>query len=157
MEKLITGYKSQTLPQEVCVGVRLDHDFIIAHWSEMSKQLGFVKHIWETHYTLDSMKEAILANVWQAWGFGPQGVIRVTVFTQIIHYPAGIVLTIPIAFGNSLDALLPVMEATFERFAQANECSYCEIFGRPGWERKLDGFKRAAVVLRRKVVRTGVH
>ena len=64
------------------------------------------------------------------WGFGPKDEIRIFVFTQIIHFPANRVLQAFLCFGNSLDEALPIIEATFERFAMETECSRLEITGR---------------------------
>jgi hypothetical protein len=154
---LVADYEGRPLPEEECRGVRFNASGVMALWPEMERQLKFIPHVWDTHWTIDSIREAVVAGHWQAWGFGPINTVRVTVFTYLAHFPAGTVLQIPIAFGNSLDVVLPVMEATFERFAQEMNCNYAEIYGRVGWEKKLKDFKRVAVVLRRKVIRLGVH
>lgn len=155
--KQLIGYSSQTLPQEECQGALLAPEFVVEHWEAMKKELDRIPHTWAPYWTKESMFECLTSGHWQAWGFGPTNVIRVTVFTTIALFPIGPVLQITLAFGNSLDALLPVMEATFERVAAVGNCVRCEIVGRPGWERKLRKFKRIAVVLSRDVEREKVH
>lgn len=157
MDKMLVDYKSSTPSEESCEGVLLSPQFIANHWKDMQKQLSLVPHIWRHHCTLESMFESLMTGHWTAWGFGPPGVIRVTVFSTIVGYPIGTILQLLIVFGNSIDTLLPVMEATFERVAQVNGCVGCEIYGRPGWERKLKNFRRVAVVLRREAKKEGVH
>jgi hypothetical protein len=50
------------------------------------------------------------------------------------------------------------MEATFERFANENNCDGVEIINaRVGWERKLKRFKRTGLVLKAWVPKLGVH
>lgn len=154
---LTLRYDESSVQSEDCVGVQLGPDFVLQNWSAMEKELLRVPHIWNTYWTVDSIREAILCGAWQAWGFGPEGVVRLTVITRVSGFPAGAVLQIILAWGNSLDILLPVMEATFERVAQVTGCGYCEFHGRPGWQKKLSGFERAGVVLRKKVEHRGVH
>lgn len=146
-------------PNEVveCEGVMMAPEFLGLHWDKIEKELDCIPHTWANYWTKQSMFESLMAGSWQAWGFGPAHVVRVSVFTTIMTYPIGRVLQILLAFGNSLDLVLPVMEATFERVAQETGCVRAELFGRLGWERKLRGFKRVAVVLHRDVEKQGVH
>jgi hypothetical protein len=127
------------------------------YWPDISRELDTIPQYWEPYWTKEFMYGSVMSGGWQAWGFGDVGKINVIVITQLIVYPASRVLQMVLAFGNSLDLVAPLIEATFERFAAEAECEYCEIVGRPGWERWFPRFKRVAVVLRCEVPDIGVH
>jgi hypothetical protein len=136
---------------------RLRQEEIMFYWTWIDHELDRVQHIWCGHWTKDALRELAMNENFQVWGFGPRDQIRVIVFTQLVSYPIGNILQIFLAFGNSLEEAIPIMEATFERFAMETECRACEIHGRFGWERKLKGFKREYVVLTRILRPQGVH
>jgi hypothetical protein len=128
------------------------------HWPHISESLDRIPQYWSDYWTKDFINESVVIERWQAWGFGvKENDINVVVLTHICQYPANRFLQIPLAFGNQLEACLPMIEATMERFAVAAECDICEIVGRPGWERKLPRFRRYAVVLKARVPKMGVH
>jgi hypothetical protein len=128
------------------------------HWPLIDRELDTIPQYWEDYWTKDFIRNQVVSGDWQAWGFGDIGLIRVIVLTQIIVYPANTFLQILLAFGNSLEKCLPHMEATFERFANENNCDGVEIINaRVGWERKLKRFKRTGLVLKSWVPKLGVH
>jgi len=127
------------------------------YWPMVSQELDTIPQYWTDYWTKDFINGSVVNESWQAWGFGKIGVVNVVVLSQILMYPASKVLQIMLAFGNSLDKCLPLMEATFERFAMETRCDVVEIVGRPGWEKKLPRFRRYAVVLRAEVQPQGVH
>jgi hypothetical protein len=137
--------------------MRIPPEILAEWWPKFERELDRVPHIWEEQWTKTALREAVMSDWVQVWGFGPPEQTRVVVFTQVVDFPVGKVLQIFLGFGNSLDAALPVMEAAFERLAIVSGCKFCEIIGRPGWERKLPRFRRVAVVLRCKVELKGVH
>jgi hypothetical protein len=126
-------------------------------WPNFEHELDRVPHLWDEQWTKESLKTAVEMGAVQVWSFGPPAETRVIVFTQLVEYPIGRVLQVFLAFGNGLDAVLPMIEATFEKLAMLSDCVFCEVIGRPGWERKLPRFKRVAVVLRCKIEQKGVH
>jgi hypothetical protein len=136
---------------------RLRNEEIVYYWPWIEVELDRVRHIWCGHWTKGALYELSLEERFQVWGFGPSDQIRVFVFTQIIHYPANRVLQAFLCFGNSLDEALPIIEATFERFAMETGCKVFELSGRKGWERKLKGFKHDYTVLTKVVEPQGVH
>ena len=136
---------------------RLHREEIVYYWPWILDELDRVPHIWSGHWTKDSLYELSMAERFQVWGFGPKDEIRIFVFTQIIHFPANKVLQAFLCFGNSLNEALPIIEATFERFAMETQCELFELTGREGWKRKLKGFRQDFVVLTKNLKKQGVH
>lgn len=133
-------------------------EWVECHWPYVADILRQLPEIWEDYWTLDSIFECVMTGRWQAWGFGKSSQMNVIVMTEVLQMPAKRFLKLQLAFGNSLSSVLPQIEATMERFAVEAECDFCEIIGRPGWEkRSLGRFKRYAVVLRAEVPKMGVH
>lgn len=133
-----TGLEGGTLSRE---------DFQL-HWDNIAKVLDRNPAVWSDYYTKTSIYDAVMEGLIQAWAFSEDGKIKLIVFTRITEYPVTRVLHVLLTFGNSLDRLLPQVEATLEHFGRAMGCGMCEIIGRGGWERKLGHrFKRRAVVL----------
>lgn len=136
---------------------RLRNEEITYYWPWMEKELDRVPHIWCGHWTKESLYELTLNERFQLWGFGPKDEIRIFVFTQIIHFPANRILQAFLCFGNSLEEALPIIEATFERFAMETQCKLFELVGRKGWEKKLKGFRHDYTVLSKNIELKGVH
>jgi len=126
------------------------------HWPNISEQLDTIPHVWEKWWTKDFLHCAPLAGRCQVWGIGDEK-LRIIVYTQIINYPASSIFQIFLAFGNDIERCLPIMDALFEKVAKDSGCGSIEVIGRPGWERKLQGFTRTAVILTRAVQQHGVH
>jgi hypothetical protein len=136
---------------------RIDPEEWNLHWPDISRELDTIPQYWAPYWTKDYMCANVMTGGWQAWGFGDVGSIRVIVLTQLIVYPASRVMQMMLGFGNSLDLVAPLIEATMERFAMEAECDYCEIVGREGWAKKFPRFKKVGVVLRCEVPTAGVH
>lgn len=137
---------------------RLSPEAFLSYWPMISQELDRIPHTWNTYWTKEFIRDAVMNGRFQIWGFGPPETVCLMVFTQVVYYPANMILEIILGFGNGLDDALPLIEATFERFAQEQNCTLCEIRnGRPGWSRKLDNFKCTGITLRRKVEKQGVH
>src|SRR5262245_60374989 len=92
------------------------------HWPKISAALDRIPQFWADYWTKESINGAVVQGQWQAWGFGGIGDINIVVLTQIMSFPASRILQMILAFGNDLERLLPLMEATFERFAIETEC-----------------------------------
>jgi hypothetical protein len=130
-----------------------------AHWPHISTSLDGVMEYWKYHWTKKYIYDAVMRGEWQAWGFGKErGLLNVIVLTRVSQYPANMIMQIPLAFGNSLDKCLPLLEATLVRFAIANGCQYIEFVGRPGWERKVESnLRKVGVLLRLDIEKQGIH
>jgi hypothetical protein len=136
---------------------RLRSEDVKYYWPWIDRELDRIPQTWCGHWTKDSLYELTLNERFQLWGFGPPDKIQIFVFTQIVHYPANRILQAFLCFGNSLDDALPIIEATFERFAMETNCALFELSGRKGWERKLKNFRHDYTVLTRDVELRGVH
>lgn len=134
-------------------------EWVDFHWPYVRDILVQIPEIWEDYWTLDSIFEFVVSGRWQAWGFGKsEGQMNVVVITEVCQMPAKRFLVARLSFGNSLEKVLPQIEATMEKFAMEAGCDFMEIVGRPGWEKRSFGrFKRHAVVLRVEVPKMGVH
>ncbi len=127
-------------------------------WPNISESLDRIPQYWADYWTKEYINWCVVTGTWQAWGFGTESLqLNVIVLTNVVDFPANRFLQIPLAFGNHLEEMLPLIEATLERFAVEAECDICELVGRFGWERKLKRFKRRGVVLRCAVPNMGVH
>lgn len=121
-------------------------------------ELERIRELWERRWTKPWIHEAVIRGLWQCWFFTKDEHIKVVVYTQVIDYPASRVLWVPLALGNGVDELLPLIEATLERFGQEMGCDECEITGRRGWERKLSHrFKAQGVLLWAPIAPSTMH
>lgn len=141
----------------VAEAIIMSQETFVAHWPKISRELDTIKHVWEDYWTKDYLYEATVRGRFLAHGFGSENNIRVVTFSQVVMFPAGNILQVVLAFGNSMKPLIPVMEATFELLAKEYNCKAFEIIGRPGWERFLPRLKKRGVVLRCEVNQVGVH
>lgn len=139
-------------------GGTVTFEHYLRYRNEIDVELDRIKPMWERRWTKQFIHEAVIRGMWQAWFFMSDDVIRMTVYTQVVDYPAARVLWVPLAFGNSLDEMLPVMEATLEKFGQEMGCDECEIIGRKGWGRKLGPrFTEQAVLLTATIPPAVIH
>ena len=128
-EALTVACEEEWYPPPVFEAWRISPESYSQYWPYIDKELDRVPHIWSSHWTKESLYEGGMSGKFQVWGFGAPGAINVIVYTQVAEFPAARILEIFLAFGNSLESALPVMEATFEKFAQVTECRICEIIG----------------------------
>ena len=136
---------------------RISPEEWVVYWPMISRELDTIPQWWEVYWTKDYINSSVISGNWQAWGFGDVDKVNIIVLTQIMLYPANRILQIMLAFGNSLELCLPLMEATFERFAVETHSRYCEFIGRSGWGPKFPRFKSVGVVFRCEVPDMGVH
>jgi hypothetical protein len=129
-------------------GGTLTPDGFAFHWPDIERVLDQHPEMWADYHTKESLYQDAMDRNIQVWAFIEDDKIRVVLFTRLIEYPAARVLHVMMGFGNSLDRLLPQIEATLESFGQTWGCTLCEIVGREGWVKKLSHrFKKKAVVL----------
>ena len=156
IEKTLNFTKELRTPEE-CRGFIIAPDTMGFYWPLISAELDKVPEIWNVHWTKEALYQSVMTGRFQVWGFGPNNMLNVIVFTEIAAYPANRILRIFLAFGNSLEIALPVIAATLERFAQISDCPICEVIGRIGWERKLPQCKKIGSILRYEVGKQRVH
>lgn len=122
---------------------------IDAVWDEVAPMLE--RAIDPDEFSIDDVKEGLLAKEFQLWAAYHNGVIEAVMTTKIEYYP------------QSTICLLVHMAGTWERgftqylahigaWAKENGASKLLMIGRPGWERELKGFfKKQSVILERKL------
>lgn len=115
-------------------------DEVEVFWPEMQKELLTISHLWEMWWTIESFHFMVLNGHMQVWVVGTPPTFHLILITQICHYPAGPVLQAVLTFGSQIDSVLDLVVGTLEHFAEKNGCKYTEVFGRPGWKRKLNRF-----------------
>lgn len=128
---------------------RLGLNDVEKYWPQMLEELRKIRHVWEIWWTEDALYMQAVSGNMQVWVAGKPPAFNIVVFTQILHYPANSVLQAILMFGTKVDSVLPVVVGTLEHFALEHGCKYAEVFGRGGWERKLEkyGFSLSATLL----------
>jgi hypothetical protein len=119
------------------------------YWPFIDEQLNNVPHIWAPYFTKEYLRWAPLERECFVWGTGTESEMRLVVYGRIVEYPAARMLQVFLALGNDLDNCLPSLIGSMEKLGHMTECEECEVIGRLGWERKLPGFERSAIVLRK--------
>lgn len=127
----------------------MDAEAFDKYWPQMARELDTVSHIWNRYYTKEYLYSAGMVGEFQTWAVGPPSEIRLVVFTKIAIYPASRILQVFLAFGNDVERCLPSLVATLEKAVNDTGCDFCDVIGRPGWEKLLPGFKKECVVLSR--------
>lgn len=77
---------------------------------------------------------------------------RGIVATRIYPDAVGDVCELWLCFGKDVDALIDGAVEMIERWATDNGCYKTKIIGREGWQRRLTGYKRTAIVLEKSLV-----
>lgn len=123
-------------------------DELTAYWPQIWRDMEKVPHIWQLYWTREAIEEEVFLGRAQVWAAGPRlefGLqIRAVVLTRVLTYPKGRFLEGMFMFGNSLEEALPVLHATFQKFAMMQQCQNMLVQGREGWGAALKplGFER---------------
>lgn len=88
----------------------------------------------------------------QLWGYHDGERLRGVVATRIHATALGKLCSLWVCIGIDADELMGGFYAEIERWARSIGCYAMEIVGRPGWVRKLPGFKKKAVVLEKRLM-----
>ena len=133
--------------------------YVDFYWSSIERELDTIPHVWQERWTKEELFAAVVYGRMQLWAVGPKEQYRLVVFTQISGSAAGRVLEVVLAFGRGLPEALPVLDATFEKFALSQGCVRIDVHGRSGFEKALRplGFRRSCVIMSRELKVTGVH
>lgn len=135
-----------TLTPEQCARkvTLLEGSALLLYWDQIWSDLEKIPHIWSRHWTKESIETSVFAGQMQVWAVGPPGLFNCIVFTTVMVYPAGRILQGVFMFGNDLENSLPILFATFQKFAMFQKCKELEVCGREGWGPTLAefGFKR---------------
>jgi len=130
----------------------LKDDRFVLYWHDIEKELLTIPHVWQPWWTLESIRNGVIAGHLQCWVVGTKSRIDAVLFTQIAIYPGAKMLQIIVAFGKLLD-YIDLCDAVLTRYAETWGCSEIEMTGRPGWGPKLRkmGFKRNSIVMAKKL------
>jgi hypothetical protein len=94
----------------------------------------------------DVLEQAKRADA-QLWSYYDGIRFRGVVATRIHKTSRGLMCNIWVCIGMDATELMDGVYQTLEDWARSLGCYAIEIVGRFGWERKLPGFKRTAIVL----------
>lgn len=87
----------------------------------------------------------------QLWSYHDGETFRGVVATRIHETSLGHLCSIWICIGIDATELIEGMHAEIEQWARTIGCYAIEVVGREGWQRKLPGYTRKAVVLEKRL------
>lgn len=118
-------------------------------WPHIWKELSLIPHIWDRWWTKESIYDLTVSGRFQCWGVGSAHTIHAVAFTEIAVYPASTVFRIFMAFGEGFEEYIPILEASYEKFAVDAGCTHAEVVGRSGWKKPMKelGFEQVNIVL----------
>lgn len=90
----------------------------------------------------------------QLWSYHDGQAFRGVVATRIHTTTLGLLCSIWICIGVDATELMEGMHAEIERWARGIGCYAIEIVGREGWQKKLPGYTRKAIVLEKRLMGT---
>lgn len=88
----------------------------------------------------------------QLWSYHDGENFRGVVATRLLKTTVGDICSLWVCIGLDADELIGGMYAEIENWARNVGCYAMEIVGREGWQRKLPGYSRKAVVLEKLLV-----
>lgn len=94
----------------------------------------------------DVLSQARTADA-QLWSYYDGERVRGVVATRLHKTARGLLCNIWICIGMDAVELIDGFYKEIEDWARSKDCFAIEVVGRPGWGKKLPGFKRTAIVL----------
>lgn len=119
---------------------RLTPEKLNVYWPFIGQEMSRVPHIWEKWWTQPYLWDAAHKGIVQCWSVGPPNRVHLVVFSQILYFPANVILQVFLALGNDLEACMPVLGASLEKFAIDNGCTLVQVVGRKGWGKVLEQY-----------------
>lgn len=110
----------------------LNSEQLLLHWGKIEAKMD-ADIQFNRFFTKNFILERLQEGSAQLWTAGSDLVI----VTQVVNGARCRSLQIIWANGTGLDQLLPTIWEVLNCYAQMVECQRIELFGRPGWERKL--------------------
>lgn len=108
-------------------------------------------------HNLSDIKEALEKRDMQLWLMYcdpseevPTGLAGAFI-TEIINYPRLRVANIAYCAGTDVDGWIEYLYMTVENFARSHKCDEVEVYGRPGWKKKLQGYNMEAAVFTKRL------
>jgi hypothetical protein len=105
--------------------------------------------------TPDDVIEQAKSKDCQLWSYHDGEKFRGVVATRIHRTTIGLMCSLWVCIGLDADELMEGVHNEIERWARDIGCYALEIVGREGWQRKLPGYTRKAIVLEKRL--QGVH
>lgn len=90
----------------------------------------------------------------QLWSYHDGQKFRGVVVTRIHTTTIGLMCSLWVCIGLDADELMDGVHQEIENWARSIGCYAMEIVGREGWQRKLPGYTRKAVVLEKRLQET---
>jgi len=119
-------------PQQLCL---LTFGQITQYWNQIEWRLHQIPGF-DRDWTLEALLEKLAEGTLSVWTVGSDMIV----LTTIVEYPKTRVMQIIFAQGSELDEHLASIWDVFHHYADLKDCSRIELFGRPGWFRKLRKF-----------------
>lgn len=122
----------------------------VAHWvrpflNEFEQQTALVS-------ADDVLDQARTADA-QLWSYFDDGEFRGVLATRMHRTSMGLICNIWVCIGFDVLEIVEGVMQEVETWARAHGCHAMEIVGRNGWEKKVPGFKRKAIVLEKVLAR----
>lgn len=128
------------------IGIRHNQAHLL--WHEVDPILRRALEYSDNKYSLEHVKKCVEERDMQLWVTFREGHVSTAGVSQIVNYPCEKRLVILFLAGDSEN--LFSHWHTISQWGKSQGCESCEIYGRPGWERKLEkiGFKKIHTVLK---------
>ncbi len=97
----------------------------------------------------DEFRSEILRGDALVWIAFDRGKIKSAASTVLQKVGPAKVCVLTACGGHGMNEWLPLIEK-IEAFAKAEGCASMRIFGRPGWLRALDGYRKTAIVIEKE-------
>ena len=128
---------------------------IFNEWSAIDRLLNYASGYWEEHYTLEQLRQMLLAGLMQFWHLRRDGEDEpyLGALLQINEYGKKKVMRILWLGGETYDGMMDFLWV-LELWAAKLGCKDLEVAGRDGFERLLKpyGFEKTHVVLRKRLI-----
>lgn len=105
----------------------------------------------ESNYTLEDIKDRILAGVFQLWAWVENNTIIACAVTTVFVYPAKKICSVMYVGGYGLKFWKENGVGGIENWAKLNGCSDIEGYVRKGWLRVLPQWRTAWITIRRSL------
>jgi hypothetical protein len=130
---------SQSLTPTILRPIELSDTSLLAEWERCGDYIEDALEYAEFSHTLEDVLRVVLAGDAQFWPRDDAALV-----TEIIDYPQRRTLRFWLAGGNL--KTLQKLEIGAIEWSRLWGCTACEIIGRRGWVRALNGYKEAATV-----------
>lgn len=128
------------------------HHAVDTVWKEAAPIIEKALDRADDKYSLEDIRKFILEKKMSLWVCFENHIMTACVLTQIVCYPQSKRLLIFSMSGVGIENWLK-FEHLMKEYAIRENCSYVEVYGRPGWEKMLKnyGYDKIHTVLRAKL------